>query len=216
MEAADVLRAEASQDAVFGFATGNTPLNIYAELQRSGPIQIGGAFSLDEYVGLNEDDERSFAWYVKNRIEPALGLPTGFISCPNGAAHDVSAEAARFEASIFQSPIDIQLLGTGRNGHVAFNEPGSSADSLTRIVDLDEITRIDNGADFGGLAPSQAITQGVGTILRAKKLLLVATGKGKAEPIRRLLAGEKDAQWPLTLLLDHPDLLVLVDRAAVD
>lgn len=214
--AADIFHGLATKESVLGFATGNTPLSIYAELSKRGPLEIAGAFSLDEYVGIEQSDERSFAWYVRNRIESALGLPEGFIRCPDGATGNPAAEAERFESSIASNPIDLQLLGTGRNGHVAFNEPGSKATSLTRVVELDQITREDNGADFGGLAPTLAITQGVGTILRAKKLLLVATGANKKEPISKLLSGEKDEQWPLTLLLDHPDLVVLVDSAAVN
>ncbi len=216
MEAASVMRQQSSSSSVYGFATGNTPLKIYDELRRGGPLEMAAAFALDEYLGLEPQDERSFNWYVRNRVEPALGLPTGSIRCPNGAAEDPELEASQFEANIKESPIDLQLLGTGRNGHIAFNEPGSEGDSLTRVVELHEITRVDNGSDFDGLAPEKAITQGIATILRAKKLLLVATGESKSEPIRKLLAGKVDTQWPLTHLVDHPNLVVLVDRAAMD
>lgn len=206
----------ASPTAVFGFATGNTPLSIYAELSKHGPLQCSGAFSLDEYLGLGPNDKRSFAWYVRHRIEPALQIAAGSIHVPIGDAPDIEAECERFESLVRNNPIDLQLLGTGRNGHIAFNEPGSDRNSLTRVVQLDRTTRIDNGADFGGLAPERAITQGVATIMRAKRVLLVATGAAKKEPIARLLSKKVDSNWPVTYLAEHPDLVVLADSAAVD
>lgn len=213
--AAQEFLATASSKAVFGFATGKTPLNIYKELFKSGPLECAAAFSLDEYLGLRADDPRSFAWYIRNRVEPALRLPRGFIHVPAGDTLDADAESTRFENLIEANPIGLQLLGTGRNGHIAFNEPGSQPDSKTRVVDLDEITRTDNGADFGGLAPPKAITQGVRTILQSKKILLVATGAAKREALARLLSGHVDASWPITYLLGHPDLVVLADQAAM-
>ena len=214
--AAQEFLSVASPSAVFGFATGHTPLSIYKELSNHGALQCAAAFSLDEYVGLDAEDPRSFAWYIRNRVETALQLDAGFIHVPAGDAKDTYAECARFESLIRSNPIDLQLLGTGRNGHIAFNEPGSERDSVTRLVELDETTRSDNGSDFGGLAPQWAITQGVATILSAKKILLVATGAAKKEPLARLMAGEVDNDWPVTYLIGHPDLVVLADQAAVD
>lgn len=206
----------ASPSTVFGFATGNTPLNIYKELSKAGQLQCAAAFSLDEYVGLNPGDSRSFAWYIRNRVEPALKMSPGFVNVPAGEAKDIDEECARFEGLIHSKPIDLQLLGTGRNGHIAFNEPGSRSDSITRKVELAESTRNDNGSDFEGLAPHWAITQGIATIMRAKRILVVATGVAKREPIAKLLAGQVDENWPITHLIDHPDLVVLVDQAAMD
>ena len=214
--AAQEFLSAASPSTVFGFATGNTPLSIYKELSNHGRLECASAFSLDEYVGLQAEDPRSFAWYIRHRVEPALQLGAGFIHVPAGDAKDTDGECSRFESLIQSNPIDLQLLGTGRNGHIAFNEPGSDQDSVTRVVELDETTRTDNGSDFGGLAPQWAMTQGVATILRARKILLVATGAAKKEPLARLLAGEVDKDWPITHLIGHPDLVVLADQAAVD
>lgn len=214
--AAQEFLLEASPTTVFGFATGNTPLSIYEELSKHGPLECAASFSLDEYLGLQAEDPRSFAWYIRNRVEPALQMPGGFIHVPTGNAADPHSECERFENLIKDNPIDLQLLGTGRNGHIAFNEPGSLPDSLTRVVELAEMTRTHNGTDFDGLAPKWAITQGVATILRAKKILLVATGAAKAEPLAKLLAGQVDENWPITYLIDHPNLVVLADQAAMN
>lgn len=214
--AAQEFLGAASPSSVFGFATGNTPLSIYKELSGHGPLECATAFSLDEYLLLESEDPRSFAWYIRNHVEPALSMPTGFVQVPAGDAEDSRQECERFENLIRSNPIDLQLLGTGRNGHIAFNEPGSSRDCETRVVELDEKTRIDNGSDFGGLAPKWAITQGVATIMRARRVLLVATGEAKREPLSKLLAGQVDSDWPLTYLLDHPDLVVLADQAAMN
>jgi glucosamine-6-phosphate deaminase len=214
--AADQFQLVSSANAVLGFATGNTPLGIYAELNKRSALECKAAFSLDEYVSLGADDNRSFAWYVRKRIEPALGFNPEFIQVPQGDAPDPKSEANRFEALIKSQAIDLQLLGTGRNGHIAFNEPGSAKDSVTRVVTLDSSTRKDNGADFAGYAPEKAITQGVSTILRAKRILLVATGAGKKEALQQLLKGVENPNWPVTYLASHPDLVVLADQAAVD
>lgn len=209
-------RSLVSPTAVFGFATGKTPLGIYRELGKHGPLECAAAFSLDEYLGLSASDPNSFAHYVRHRIEPELGLPSGFVHVLDGSAIDVMRECAHFERLIDENPIDLQLLGTGRNGHIAFNEPGSARDSVTRVVDLDYATRSDNGGDFGGLAPEKAITQGVATIMQAKRVLLVATGSAKKRPLAQLFSGVIDPAWPISYLTEHPDLVVLADQAAMD
>lgn len=206
----------ASSQTVFGFATGRTPLDIYKELGSHGRLSCAGAFSLDEYLSLEASDPNSFASYVREKIEPALGLPSGFVNVPDGSAENANSECARFEKLIAASQIDLQLLGIGRNGHIAFNEPGSSRDSITRVVDLDQTTRLDNGSEFGGLAPERAITQGVATIMRAKRVLVVATGEAKKLPLTHLLTGEVSSEWPITYLREHPDLVVLADQAAMN
>lgn len=214
--AALALSQHSGKNAIFGFATGNTPRGTYAELADRGGVQCKQAFALDEYVGIDGDDPRSFAHYMRTVVEAPLDLPHGTVRVPNGLASDLNAEAASMELAILQTPVDVQLLGLGRNGHIGFNEPGSRKDTLTRVVKLAQETRLDNGADFEGLAPERAITQGIGTILRAAHLILVATGAAKKEAVHKLLEGEEDDQWPVTHLAQHPNLLLLVDRAAVD
>lgn len=201
---------------VMGFATGSTPIDVYRGLADAGwDAQLSCAFALDEYLGFCEDNPASFAHYIRKHIEIPLGLKSGIVRVPNGCAKDPELECDLFEQEVRSKPMDLQILGVGRNGHIAFNEPGSAPDSLTRIVELSMETRQDNGADFNGLAPGKALTQGVGTILGAKKLLLIARGAAKAHSIKSLLGGEVVPTVPVTYLRDHPNLTVFVDEAAI-
>lgn len=214
LEAAAFIADTVTEDSVVGVATGRTPITLYsalAQLQFSTPR---AGFALDEYVGLSARDPGSFANYVAKLIEPAFKMPAGSIAVPRGDAPDPHAEADRYEAAIKADPIALQILGVGTNGHVAFNEPGSLADSLTRVVRLTEQTRADNAADVTGSVPELAITQGVATISRAGVLCLLATGESKAAAIAKLVAGEPDALWPVSLLAGHPNLQVFIDPAA--
>lgn len=203
--------SSASHDFVLGVATGNTMIPLYQALSKYSPLAISRGFALDEYIGLESDDVRSFAHYVRHSIEMPLGLRPGTILVP-GVTGDLVIAAADFEAEIIKTPIDIQILGVGRNGHIGFNEPGSDPGSKTRVVTLDRNTRIDNGADFSGLAPEQAITQGIGTISAARAIYLVATGANKAQAIGKLLHCEIDDLFPVTQLSNHPDLRVFIDH----
>lgn len=203
--------SSATDDFVLGVATGNTMIPLYQALSKYSPLAISRGFALDEYVGLEENDSRCFGHYVRHSIEMPLGLRPGTILVPR-VTGDLVIAAADFEAEIMKTPIDIQILGVGRNGHIGFNEPGSDPESKTRVVELDTDTRIDNGADFAGLAPEQAITQGIGTILAARAIYLVATGASKAPAIRKLLAAEIDELFPVTQLANHPNLRVFIDH----
>ena len=214
--AAGVFLEVSHPSAVFGFATGRTPRQTYQEIAKLGGLKCRAAFSLDEYVGVSADDERSFASYVRNNIELPLNLPKGFVRVPNGVAADPELEARQFESEIAESPIDLQILGTGRNGHIAFNEPGSAVDSLSRVVTLAPQTLDDNTADFGSRPPSQAITQGIATILRAKKILLIAKGAEKRQALEVLLSGEVSADWPISYLNLHDNVIVLADELAAN
>ena len=201
---------------VMGFATGGTPLDVYKGLATSGwNAQLSTAFALDEYLGVCEDNPASFSFYIRKNIEIPLGLEPGFVKVPNGCAEDPQLECELFESAINQSPIDLQILGVGKNGHIAFNEPGATPDSFTRVVDLALSTRHDNGEDFNGLAPARALTQGVGTILKAKKLLLIVRGASKAAALKMLFESEASPEAPVTFLRSHSDLTVLADEAAM-
>jgi glucosamine-6-phosphate deaminase len=211
-DAARYIQGSIGQNSVIGVATGRTPLALYQALAELGDISVVGGFALDEYLGVGEEQPGSFASYVRENVEPALRLSPGLIRVPNGLAKDPQAEADEFEAEILKSPIDLQILGVGANGHLAFNEPGSSATSLTRVVELSEQTRQDNQPDFPGEIPKKAITQGIGTISRAGKLCLLASGEKKVEALRRLLMEEEDESWPVTLISKHADLMVFTDE----
>ena len=212
--AADYISENFPEHGVLGVATGNTQVPLYQELAQRAPLIVSKAFALDEYVGLSQDDPRSFYSYLKKLVEGPLGFDAGTIRVPKGSALDLDQEASEFESEMVQHPVDLQILGVGTNGHVAFNEPRSDPESKTRVVMLSQETRIANRADFGDLAPEAAISQGIATILRAKKLVLIATGKSKAHALSMLLAGVENPEYPVTYLASHPGLAVFADKAA--
>jgi glucosamine-6-phosphate deaminase len=214
--AADYISENFPQHGVLGVATGNTQLALYQELAKRAPLSVKKAFALDEYIGLSRDDPRSFHSYLVKLVEEPLGFAAGTVRVPLGIAIDLDKEAAAFESEILKEPVDLQILGVGTNGHVAFNEPGSDPESKTRVVLLSQETRIANKADFGDLAPEAAISQGIGTILRAKKLVLIATGASKAHALSMLLARVENPEYPVTYLASHPDLVVFADKAAAN
>jgi glucosamine-6-phosphate deaminase len=207
--------------AVLGLATGATMLPVYARLAEifaEGALSLGQArsFNLDEYVGLGADDPASFAAFMRENLVARTDLEPARAHLPDGTAADPEAEARRYEAAIAAAGgIDLQLLGLGRNGHVAFNEPGSDRASRTRVVALAPETRAANAAAFEGHAvPDRAITVGIATILEARSLLLVATGRAKAGALAAALDGPVGPGCPGSWLRTHPCLTVLCDRAA--
>lgn len=211
---ATIIEDALSARPTLGVATGNTPTAIYRQLAQRGAVPTNTEiFGLDEYQGLDASHPSSFARYILDHIIEPCGLdPAALFLPPTSGALD---EIERFEAVHAQrSPLDIQILGVGRNGHIGFNEPGSSFESLTRVVRLTAETREDNHESFGGDVPQTAVTQGVATILRARTLLLMARGQSKAEAIAQLLRGEVSDLWPVTFLASHPDLIVVCDEAA--
>jgi glucosamine-6-phosphate deaminase len=222
--AADVVQSTlpAAQPRL-GVATGSTPMGLYAELARrvrSGTWTLAGAtlIALDEYVGLGADDPHSYAAFVRDVIARPLGVPPENVLVPDGLAADPDKEAAAFEAHIGAiGGVDLQILGIGTNGHLAFNEPGSDLDSATRTVTLDEQTRRDNARFFAGRigdVPSRAITQGLGTIGRARSILLLVTGERKARALAAALNGPVTPRAPASALQRHRSVTVVADRTA--
>lgn len=219
-----VLSALPTGRACLGVATGQTPLQLYAELARrtrSGDLDLSGAalVALDEYVGLGGDDPRSYAAYVRERIAVPLGVAQANVLVPDGLALDPDREAADVERSIVElGGVDVQIAGLGANGHLGFNEPGSAFDSLTRRVQLSERTRHDNARFFDGdleRVPRYAITQGLGTILRARSIVLLVSGAHKAAALRAALYGPVDPEVPASVLQRHPAVTVIADPDAV-
>ena len=197
-----------------GIATGNTPTDIYRQLASRGSVPSNTAlFGLDEYRDIDESHPSSFARYILDHVVGPCSLdPAALFMPPSSGKPD---EIEQFENLHLQrSPLDIQILGVGRNGHIGFNEPGSPPDSQTRVVTLAPETIEDNRESFGDEVPKTAVTQGVATILRARRLLLVARGKSKAQAIAQLVSGEVSDCWPVTFLASHPDLVVVCDEAA--
>ena len=220
----DGLRTRVTGDAVLGVATGSTPLGLYAELARAvkrGDVDFSGttAFALDEYVGLEGTHEQSYRQTLVTELCKVIGLPESRLHVPDGhgdSEDQIRAQAAAYDAAIIAAGVDVQILGIGTNGHIGFNEPGSSLRSRTRIKRLSAQTRVDNARFFDGLGavPTHSVTQGLGTILESRRMVLVATGGHKASAIAAAVEGPLSAACPASVLQLHPDAVVVLDEAA--
>jgi glucosamine-6-phosphate deaminase len=206
---------------VLGLATGETMRPVYARLvamHRDGRADFSGAttFNLDEYVGIAPEHPASFNAFMRGALFDHVNLDPRLCHLPRGDAPDPEAEARRYEEAIaLAGGIDLQLLGIGRNGHLAFNEPTSSLASRTRIKTLTEATRTANAAAFApDPVPRQAITMGIATILSARACLLLATGASKAAAVTRMVEGPLGADCPATALQMHPAATVVLDGEA--
>ncbi|MGB2556521.1 glucosamine-6-phosphate deaminase [Cellulosimicrobium cellulans] len=223
--AADAVEAvvRSGPGAVLGLATGSSPLKVYDELVRrhvQEGLSFAGvrAFMLDEYVGLPVDHPQRYRNVIETEIASRVDFAPGTVQGPDGNAEDLVAACAAYEESIVGAGgVDLQILGIGTDGHIAFNEPGSSLASRTRIKTLTAQTREDNARFFGDdveRVPRHCLTQGLATIMSARHLVLLATGKGKAEAVHQLVEGPVSAMWPATIMQMHPHATVLVDDAA--
>ena len=221
--AADIVEryVKGSRPAGLGLATGATMEALFAELARRHS-QHGLSFAdveaylLDEYIGLDPCDPCAYRNVAHRLMVRGVGLPLGALHGPDPAAPDLAAECARYEQEVRAAPIELQLLGIGTNGHIAFNEPGSALDSTTRVVMLSEQTRSDNARFFPGgqPTPAQAITQGIATILAATELVLIACGRHKAEAVARAVEGPVTAAVPASAIQLHPEVTVVLDPPA--
>lgn len=198
--------------------TGRTPDGMYAALRAHAaaghlPAASATVLQLDEYAGVAPDDPHSFAAELRRQL---TGLPLREVRTLDGAAADLDAEAARHAAALEAAPIDLAVLGLGRDGHVAFDEPPARLASGVNRVRLAEATRADAASTFGGAArvPEHALTTGLGTLYRARELLLLVTGRSKAPALRAMLEGPVDPACPASLLRDHARLTVICDREA--
>ncbi|MEO8263068.1 MAG: glucosamine-6-phosphate deaminase [Pseudolysinimonas sp.] len=209
-------------DAVLGFATGSSPIAVYETLAArvaAGELSFARArgFALDEYVGVPATDPRSYAWFIRARVEAPLGMAPGAVQVPDGSAADLDAAALRFDRAIASAGgIDLQLLGVGVNGHIGFNEPSSSLGSRTRIKTLAHQTRLDNARFFDAVTdvPTRCLTQGLATIGEARSVVLVAAGEAKAPAIAAIVEGPVTSMWPGSVLQHHPHATIIVDEAA--
>ncbi|MEO7348884.1 MAG: glucosamine-6-phosphate deaminase [Terrimesophilobacter sp.] len=207
----------AKTNAVLGLATGSTPLTTWAALaERSLDLSRVSGFALDEYVGLPKGHPESYRAVVDREVVDKLQLTPSLVHVP-GEGGTLESAGARYEDAILAAGgIDLQLLGIGRNGHIGFNEPGASLASLSRVTLLTKQTRRDNARFFDSAAevPTHAITQGLGTILRARRLVLVAFGAAKAPVIAAAIEGPLTTSVPASALQLHPHSMVIVDEAA--
>jgi glucosamine-6-phosphate deaminase len=222
-QAARLLADElASPRPVLGLATGSSVELVYEELARlvaadpalRAAIRGAHGFALDEYVGLPAGDPNSYLATLERQMAIPAGLPLDRLHVP---AASIAEDPGRYDKQISAvGGVAMQLLGIGGNGHIGFNEPGSPLDAGTRLITLDERTRRDNARFFASLAqvPAQAITQGIGTIMRARRLVLLAFGRQKAEILAAALTGPVTQQLPASALQRHPDVIVLADPDA--
>ncbi|HLR08866.1 MAG TPA: glucosamine-6-phosphate deaminase [Bacillota bacterium] len=208
---------------VLGLATGSTPEGLYARLinmnkQKKISFQNATTFNLDEYVGLAQDDPNSYHYYMWEKLFKHIDIPKENTHLPNGASDDLEQECRDYEQLIKEvGPIDIQLLGIGENGHIGFNEPGTSFTSRTAIVDLVESTIQANARFFDSMddVPTRSITMGIETIMEAKEILLLASGTKKADAIAQMVNGDVTESLPASVLQKHDRVTVIADEAAM-
>lgn len=207
-------------DTVLGLATGSTPLPVYAALRTrlaDQDVSKVRAFALDEYVGIDPAHPESYRSVISREVVEPLGLTPELVHVPNGAVDGIEHAGDDYEAKIKAAGgIDLQILGIGTDGHIGFNEPGSSFASQTRVKTLTERTREDNARFFDSIddVPRHCITQGLGTILEARHLVLLAFGEGKARAVAEAVEGPMSAFMPASAVQLHPHVTVVVDEAA--
>ncbi|MDT2823222.1 glucosamine-6-phosphate deaminase [Vagococcus lutrae] len=202
---------------VLGLATGSTPITMYEAMVNSDvdfSDMIG--VNLDEYVGLDGEDEQSYRYFMNEHLYNAKPFKETYV--PNGVAEDADAECARYNQILADNPIDIQVLGIGTNGHIGFNEPRTPFDSETRKVDLVESTIESNKRFFASAedVPTQAYSMGIGSILKAKEIILIAYGEAKADAIKGMIEGEITEDCPASALQKHDNVTVILDDAAAE
>ena len=218
-KAANIIAAQiiTKKDSVLGLATGSTPVGVYerlVELYKAGDIDFADVktYNLDEYRGLRECDDQSYAYYMTDNLFRHVNIPQESRHIPNGMAEDADRECARYDAELMQSGgIDLQLLGIGPNGHIGFNEPSDIIEDGTHCVTLTESTITANSRFFERIedVPRQAYTMGIGSIMSAKKIILIASGEEKAEIIKRTVSGPITSQVPASILRLHRDFTVI-------
>lgn len=210
-------------DLVLGVPAGRTPIGVYAELGRmhsAGALDFSRAtaFAVDEFVGIERTHPGSFHRFISEHLLEGVNIPKKQFHSLNGAAEDPDAECARYEDALTAAGgIGLQLLGIGANGHLGFNEPSTELVAHTHRVTLHEATRRANAPLFGGddtQVPREAMTMGLGTILKAEAIILIATGSGKAVSVERMVHGPITTQLPASLLQTHRRVEVYLDRAA--
>lgn len=208
-------------DAVLGLATGSTPIGLYNELiddhaKNGTSYRKICTFNLDEYVGLEGSHPQSYLYFMRQHLFHHIDISPDNTFIPNGKAEDMMKECERYEELIKKKGgIDLQILGIGQNGHIGFNEPGTSFSSRTHIIQLTESTRQANSRFFSSMeeVPTRAITMGIQTIMESRKILLLISGKAKMDALKRLLTDEISEDFPASVLKLHNDVTVITDIA---
>ncbi|MGM0218357.1 glucosamine-6-phosphate deaminase [Enterococcus sp. AZ126] len=200
---------------VLGLATGSTPETLYKEMTASDiDFTDMTSVNLDEYVGLGGEDNQSYRYFMNDQLFNKKPFKNTYV--PNGKAEDLAAECKHYESIIDSNPIDIQILGIGQNGHIGFNEPGTPVDSFTHVVELTESTINANKRNFEKVedVPTRAVSMGIGSIMKGKKMILMAFGEEKADAIKGMIDGPVSIELPASLLKNHSDVVVIIDEAA--
>lgn len=213
----------AKPDSILGFATGSTPEGMYAELVKmyeAGEINFKNveSFNLDEYCGLDKNHNQSYHYFMNKHLFSKINMLPNNIRIPNGLTDNMFDECLTYEENIDMClQIDLQILGLGHNGHIGFNEPSDHFSYQTHCVELSQSTREANARFFeGGIdeVPTHAITMGIGTILRTKRILLLVSGSSKAKILKKVLKGTVTPQVPASILRFHDDVIVIADKEA--
>lgn len=208
---------------VLGLATGSTPEGLYQriiEKYKQGEVSFENVttFNLDEYVGLAGDDPNSYRYFMNEKLFKHVDIPIDKTHVPNGVAKDLNVECENFEEIIQEvGGIDLQVLGLGTNGHIAFNEPGTSFESRTSVVDLTQETLEANKRFFDSIdeVPTQALSMGIGSIIEAKEIILLVSGEAKAAALSRVINGEVTEELPGSILQQHDHVTIIADEAAL-
>ena len=213
---------ENKPDCILGLATGGTPVEMYKNLIRmnkEGKVDFSkvNSINLDEYRGLSGDHDQSYRYFMNTNLFNNININKANTFVPNGLAKDIEEECKNYDERIEQiGGIDLQLLGIGNNGHIGFNEPAEFLNTKTHLTHLTEDTIQSNARFFNKIedVPTEAITMGLGGIMKAKRIVLIASGEGKANIISKILEGKITTDIPATLLQVHPDVTIIVDEAA--
>ena len=225
-KAANIISAQVimKPDCVLGLATGSTPVGTYAQLvewYKKGDLDFSEVktVNLDEYKGLDQSNDQSYFYFMAEHLFDKVNIDFQNVNIPNGMETDADKECARYEAKIKAlGGVDLQLLGIGHNGHIGFNEPNEAFELGTHCVDLKEETIEANKRFFDGnadLVPKQAYTMGIKTIMQARKVLMVANGKGKADIVKKAFFGPVTPEVPASILQMHPDFILVGDEEAL-
>jgi len=224
-KAANIISAQVimKPNCVLGLATGSTPLGTYKQLiewYKKGDLDFSRVktANLDEYKGLTRDNEQSYYYFMRENLFKHVNIKLENTNIPDGTETDAYKEAARYEEAVKElGGVDLQLLGLGHNGHIGFNEPSDIFPKDTHIVDLQESTIDANKRFFDSVieVPRQAYTMGIGTIMRAKKILLIISGADKADILHEAICGPVTPQVPASILQLHPDVIIVADEAAL-
>ena len=222
-EAYKILKSLINENSTLGLATGGSPTGLYAEMiadHKAGNFSYKNvkSYNLDEYVGISYDHPESYHKFMETNLFDYIDIEKENTHVPDASAEDLEDALKSYQEALNDANIDVQLLGVGSNGHIGFNEPGTSFDTGVHIVDLKQETIEANSRFFNNdinLVPKQAVTMGIKDIMKAKHIILLAFGKAKQDAIRSLVADEEITEnIPCTILKNHPSVYVIVDKEA--